>query len=119
MIDVTQMPGEQLQTRWAADGRAMEPLLELWVDTAGTAASVRLSGTLDASTEPVVRRLFDQLLGEGYRLFVIDAMDTEARSGSYGLVVLLRIDEQVRVAGGSVVWNTPGPRDEAWPPLVN
>src|ERR1019366_4972533 len=81
-----------------------EPLLEVWIDVAGTPVMVHLSGVLDRNTGANLRTVVEQVLGEGHRAFSMDIDHLEVPDTG-GIVTLLDIERSVLSSGGEVAWS--------------
>jgi len=89
-------------------GWDLDPVLEVWLDTGDSPATVALAGELDEATAGHVRRLLTRLLRDGHRQLVVDLSGVEAVEEP-GLTVLLEGVERVRDRGGHVTITDPSP----------
>jgi hypothetical protein len=86
---------------YLSDGdSAMETVLELWVDTASRPTTIRLSGVLDRINSRSVGPIVVELLGEGYRDFLM-RIDGLELSDDAGVNALMDIEQLIKAGGGS------------------
>jgi anti-anti-sigma regulatory factor len=103
--------------RPSASWTGADPLLELWIDVAGTPVTVHLSGVLDCNTGASLGLVVEQVLGEGHRSFRMDIDQLEVADAG-GLATLIHIQRSVLSSGGEVTWSQVRPRSEAMAPPV-
>jgi hypothetical protein len=79
-----------------------EAVLELWVNTETRPVTIRLAGVLNHVTRKSVWLIIEELLGEGYRDFLVQINRLETSD----INVRMDIERLVTAAGGSLHWST-------------
>ena len=84
------------------DDWGKEAVLELWVNTETRPVTIRLAGVLNHVTRNSVWLIIEELLGEGYRDFLVQVNQLETSH----IDALVDIEGMVTAAGGSLRWST-------------
>jgi hypothetical protein len=101
-------PKAETTEGWSTHGSraidpGMEPVMEVWIDDRTSPVTIRLMGLLDSSTSPSLLALFNELLGNGAKDFLLDAGGLEIGDG-WGATALTVLQRRARGAGGSLRW---------------
>jgi hypothetical protein len=91
--------GREAERAWRSD-----VALEMWIDVTAVPVAIRLEGVLDEDTGANLVEVVRDCLSEGRWDFILDT--SALRIARSGWVVMHRLREQVRVAGGHLHWDS-------------
>jgi anti-sigma B factor antagonist len=83
------------------------PMLRVEVCSEALRSWVALTGELDLASAPHLQQILDQLCRDSFQEVVLDLAGLDFLS-AIGLEVFVRVDDQLRAAGGRLILHRPG-----------